>query len=152
MAVNSAGRICCASPGQGAVLIFPPEGGAHRRIEKGDFPVTNICFGRADGKVAFVTLGSSGAVICIDWYVPGRPLAFGRNMSPQLPFLPTGQPDPSLLFCPVIRRKELICQPIAMTISSWERDLRVVSWRIACRQTPPSRFCWWRRARTTAVR
>lgn len=77
LAVDSAGRICCASPGQGAILIFPPEGGTPQQIETGDFLTTNICFGGKDGRVAFVTLGSSGKVICIDWDAPGLPLAFG---------------------------------------------------------------------------
>ncbi|MCC4233094.1 MULTISPECIES: SMP-30/gluconolactonase/LRE family protein [Sphingobium] len=77
LAVDSAGHICCASPGQGAILIFPPEGGTPQQIETGDFLTTNICFGGKDGRVAFVTLGSSGKVICIDWDAPGLPLAFG---------------------------------------------------------------------------
>lgn len=75
MAVNSAGRICCASPGQGAVLIFPPEGGAHRRTEKGDFPMTNICFGRADGRwlssrsaVPARSYASTGMFLVAPWH------------------------------------------------------------------------------------
>lgn len=75
LAVDSAGRICCASPGGGAVLVFPPEGGAPDQIETGDFLTTNICFGGPERKTAFVTLGSSGKVVRLDWDVPGLALA-----------------------------------------------------------------------------
>lgn len=74
LAVDSAGRICCASPGQGAVLVFEPDGRLARSIAMPDFLTTNICF---SGSTAFVTLGSSGRVAMLDWDVPGLPLAYG---------------------------------------------------------------------------
>lgn len=77
LAVDSAGRICCASPGVGAVLIFPPEGGTPQTIPTGDFLTTNICFGGPDMRTAYVTLGSSGRVVTMDWDVPGLRLAHG---------------------------------------------------------------------------
>jgi gluconolactonase len=77
LAVDSAGRICCASPGMGAILVFPPEGGAPQVIATDDFLTTNICFGGADGRTAYVTLGSSGRVVTMDWDVPGAALAYG---------------------------------------------------------------------------
>jgi gluconolactonase len=77
LAVDSAGRICCASPGQGAVLVFPPQGGAPEAVLTGDFLTTNVAFGGPDRRTAYVTLGSSGRVVTIDWDVPGLELAFG---------------------------------------------------------------------------
>lgn len=77
LAVDSAGRICCASPGGGAILIFPPEGGPPEQVDTGDFLTTNICFGGADNRTAFVTLGNSGRVLTLDWDVPGLALNFG---------------------------------------------------------------------------
>jgi gluconolactonase len=77
LAVDSAGRICCASPGQGAILIFPPEGGAPQVIPTDDFLTTNICFGGPDRQTAYITLGSSGRVVTIRWDVPGLALAYG---------------------------------------------------------------------------
>jgi gluconolactonase len=77
LAVDSAGRICCASPGIGAVLIFPPEGGAPETLPMPDFLTTNICFGGPELRTAYVTLGSSGQVIMLDWDVPGQKLAHG---------------------------------------------------------------------------
>ncbi|WP_062344068.1 SMP-30/gluconolactonase/LRE family protein [Novosphingobium sp. CCH12-A3] len=77
LAVDSAGRICCASPGQGAILVFLPEGGAPDVIDVPDFLTTNIAFGGADRRKAYVTMGSTGRVAIIDWDVPGLELAFG---------------------------------------------------------------------------
>lgn len=77
LAVDADGRICCASPGKGAVLIFPPQGGAPDRIETPDFLTTNICFGGPDRGTAYVTLGNTGCVAQIDWPVSGLALAFG---------------------------------------------------------------------------
>jgi gluconolactonase len=76
LAVDGSGRICVASPGIGAILVFPPEGGAPAVIDMPDFLTTNICFGGADLKTAYVTLGSSGRVAVLDWDEPGLPLAF----------------------------------------------------------------------------
>jgi gluconolactonase len=76
LAVDSLGRICVASPGKGAILIFPPEGGTPTVIETPDPITTNICFGGADLHTAYVTLGATGRVGAIDWDVPGLPLAF----------------------------------------------------------------------------
>lgn len=76
LAIDGAGRICCASPGVGAVLVFPHEGGAAEMIAIPDFLTTNIAFGGPDGKIAYVTMGSTGRVAMIDWDVPGLELAF----------------------------------------------------------------------------
>lgn len=77
LAVDSSGRICCASPGMGAILIFPPEGGQAETLAMPDFLTTNICFGGPDLRTAYVTLGSSGRVVTLDWDVPGLQLAHG---------------------------------------------------------------------------
>lgn len=37
LAVDSGGYVCCASPGQGAILVFPPEGGALEVVVTPDF-------------------------------------------------------------------------------------------------------------------
>lgn len=76
LAVDSAGRICCASPGTGAVLIFPPEGGAPEVVIIPDFLTTNVAFGGPGRRTAYVTMGSSGRVATIKWDVPGLELAF----------------------------------------------------------------------------
>jgi gluconolactonase len=75
LAVEQSGRICVASPGQGAILIFSPDGGIADVVPMPDFLTTNICFGGADFRKAYVTLGSSGRVASMDWPRPGLPLA-----------------------------------------------------------------------------
>ncbi|MDB5687804.1 MAG: gluconolaconase [Rhizorhabdus sp.] len=76
LAVDGSGRICVASPGGGAILVFPPEGGTPEAIAMPDFLTTNICFGGPDLRTAFVTLGSSGQLAKVEWSVPGLKLAF----------------------------------------------------------------------------
>jgi gluconolactonase len=76
LAVDSAGRICCASPGIGAVLVFPPGGGEPAIIAIPDFLTTNIAFGGPDRRTAYVTMGSSGRIAQIDWDIPGLKLAY----------------------------------------------------------------------------
>ena len=75
LAIDSAGRICCASPGSGAILIFPPEGGVPEVVALPDFLTTNIAFGGPDRRTAYVTMGSTGRVALLDWDVPGLELA-----------------------------------------------------------------------------
>jgi len=72
MAVDGAGNICCASPGHGDILVFPPEGGSPETIGMPDFLTTNIAFGGADFTTAYITLGSSGRLAAMDWPRPGR--------------------------------------------------------------------------------
>lgn len=76
LAVDSKGNVCVASPGQGAILIFPPEGGSPRKIETGDFMTTNIAFGGKDLRTAYVTLGATGKLGVMEWECPGQKLAF----------------------------------------------------------------------------
>ena len=67
LAVDSGGYICCASPGQGDMLIFPPHGGPPEAIRLPDFLPTNIAFGGPDRCTAFITLASSGRLIRMPW-------------------------------------------------------------------------------------
>lgn len=76
LAVDAAGRICVGSPGNGAVLVFPPEGGSPERLAMPDMMATNICFGGDDLRTAYVTLGFTGRVAMVDWDEAGLKLAF----------------------------------------------------------------------------
>jgi gluconolactonase len=40
--------------------------------------VTNICFGGADLKTAYITLSGTGRLAAMEWPEPGCPLAFSR--------------------------------------------------------------------------
>ena len=74
LAVDSTGTICCASPGHGEILAFPPEGGNPVSIGMPDFLTTNIAFGGDDLRTAYITLGSSGRLAAMEWPVRGLPL------------------------------------------------------------------------------
>jgi len=74
LAVDSAGNICVASCGGGAILVFSPEGGVSEEVVTSDLLTTNIAFGGPDLKTAFVTLSSSGRLVAMDWSVSGLKL------------------------------------------------------------------------------
>jgi gluconolactonase len=76
LAIDSAGNICVASPGGGAILVFPPEGGMPEQIDMPDFLTTNIAFGGPDLGTAYITLGSSGRLMAMPWPRPGLKLAY----------------------------------------------------------------------------
>jgi len=67
LAVDSSGTICCASPGHGEILSFPPDGGNPESTPMPDFLTTNIAFGGEDLATAYITLGSSGRLAVMDW-------------------------------------------------------------------------------------
>lgn len=77
--VDAAGNICVATLVTGAVTVISPDGRV-LRVQKFDDPMTtNICFGGADQKTAWVTLSGLGQLVAIDWVdrdwtVPGLPL------------------------------------------------------------------------------
>jgi gluconolactonase len=71
LAVDGEGYICCASPGRGDILVFPPEGGAPETISMPDFLTTNIAFGGPDLRTAYITLASSGRLASMQWQRPG---------------------------------------------------------------------------------
>ena len=77
LAVDSAGNICCASPGLGHILVFSPAGGPPQTIAMPDFLTTNIAFGGPDRRTAFITLGSSGRLVSLPWPRPGLRLHHG---------------------------------------------------------------------------
>ena len=77
LAVDSAGNICCASPGLGHILVFSPAGGPPQAIAMPDFLTTNIAFGGPDRQTAFITLGSSGRLVSLPWPRPGLRLHHG---------------------------------------------------------------------------
>ncbi len=76
LAVDGTGTICVASPGGGAILAFPPEGGLPVTIAMPDFLTTNIAFGGPDLRTAYVTLGSSGRLMALGWPHAGLKLAY----------------------------------------------------------------------------
>jgi len=67
MAVEANGTVCIAAPIPGEIVCFAPDGElVERLIMPGPLP-TNICFGGADLKTAFITLSGKGELIAMYW-------------------------------------------------------------------------------------
>lgn len=74
LAVQANGDICVASIADG-ISTFTPAG-ALRQTPLPDRMVTNICFGGADMRDAFVTMSQTGRLIRLRWPEPGLRLNF----------------------------------------------------------------------------
>ena len=77
--VDAAGNICIATLVTGAVTVLSPDGRVLRVQKFADPMTTNICFGGADQKTAWVTLSGLGQLVALDWVdrdwtVAGLPL------------------------------------------------------------------------------
>lgn len=75
MAVTEAGNICVGTLGRGGITTFTPEGGSSF-VALPDYAVTNICFGGAHRRSAFMTFSMSGQLVRLDWPEAGHPLNF----------------------------------------------------------------------------
>jgi len=77
LAVEAQGAVAVAAPFAGAVLRFDPDNGAVATVPvPGEVP-TNLCFGGADRRTAYITLGASGQLVAMDWPEPGLAPAYG---------------------------------------------------------------------------
>ena len=79
--IDADGNICVATLVTGAVTVIAPDGRI-LRVKKFDDPsTTNIAFGGADQRTAYVTLSSTGQLVAVDWTdaewsVPGLKLNY----------------------------------------------------------------------------
>jgi gluconolactonase len=76
LAVAASGNIAVATLITGHITVIAPDGRVLRQVQMPDVYPTNICFGGADLKTAFVTLSASGRLAAIDWPEPGLRLNF----------------------------------------------------------------------------
>ena len=76
LAVDSEGGVCVATLIDGGMTTLYPSGEEPKFISLPDRLTTNICFGGADLKTAYITLSSTGQLISIPWDVAGLPLNF----------------------------------------------------------------------------
>lgn len=75
MAVTEAGNVCVGTLGRGGITTFSPEG-EMQFAPFPDYAVTNICFGGADRRTAFLTYSMGGQLVSTSWPEPGHPLNF----------------------------------------------------------------------------
>jgi gluconolactonase len=76
LALDCAGNICVGTLIEGGVTVISPDGQSVEHIAVPDPYCTNICFGGADLKTAFLTLSAYGTLVAMDWPRPGLPLHF----------------------------------------------------------------------------
>jgi gluconolactonase len=67
LAVDSAGNICVADIPSGGITVVSPLGMMIEQHATPDAFTTNICFGGADLRQAFVTLSSTGRLVTTKW-------------------------------------------------------------------------------------
>jgi len=76
MAVDAAGNICVATLITGCITVVAPDGTVLRQVMTGDPITTNICFGGAEMKTAYITLSGTGQLMEMPWPEPGLRLAY----------------------------------------------------------------------------
>ncbi len=76
LAVDTAGNICVATLITGCISVIAPDGRLLRQVPMPDPVTTNICFGGADLRTAFVTLSGTGQLVAMDWPEPGLRLPY----------------------------------------------------------------------------
>jgi gluconolactonase len=76
LAVTAAGNICVATLSTGHVTVFSPGGKVLDQVKMPDVYPTNICFGGADLRTAYITLSDQGQLGMMAWSEPGLRLNF----------------------------------------------------------------------------
>jgi gluconolactonase len=76
LAVEAGGRVCVGTLFDGAITVIDPVNGACEQVAFPDPITTNICFGGADMRDAWVTCSSTGRLYKARWPRPGLRLAF----------------------------------------------------------------------------
>jgi len=75
LAVEAGGKICVATIVNGGITIIDPDGSSEH-VPVPDPVTTNICFGGADMRTAWITAGATGRLYKMRWPRPGLKLAF----------------------------------------------------------------------------
>jgi gluconolactonase len=75
LAVDSEGYVCVATLISGGITVVSPDGSSADHYSTDDFATTNICFGGADLRTAYVTLGRGGKLVSTRWPRAGLRLA-----------------------------------------------------------------------------
>mgnify|MGYP003322080582 CR=1 FL=1 len=76
VAVDGNGDVCVATLIDGGITTLSVTGDSPAFVPMPDRITTNICFGGADLKTAFITLSSTGELVSMDWPAGGLPLNF----------------------------------------------------------------------------
>lgn len=77
LAVEAGGNICIGTIGRGGITVVSPDGG-QEHVPLPDATITNIAFGGADMRDAYVTGAGTGRLFKLRWPRPGLVLAHAR--------------------------------------------------------------------------
>jgi gluconolactonase len=76
LGVDGDGWVNIATLVNGGITSVSPDGATVEHLPTGDPLTTNICFGGADLRTAYITCSGTGRLMAIDWPRPGLQLAF----------------------------------------------------------------------------
>ena len=76
LAVEAGGKVCVATIVNGGITAFDPDGDRSSTSPVPDLIITNICFGGADMRDAWITASATGKLYKARWPRPGLKLAF----------------------------------------------------------------------------
>lgn len=76
LAVEADGKVCVATILNGGVTVFDPADGSTEHVPVPDLICTNICFGGADLRDAWITASATGKLFKTRWPRPGLKLNF----------------------------------------------------------------------------
>lgn len=74
LGVDSDGNICVATIGNGGISVISPAGELLDFVTTFDPFTTNICWGGADLRTAYITLSGTGRLVSMEWPRPGLAL------------------------------------------------------------------------------
>jgi gluconolactonase len=74
LAVDSAGNVCVGTVVAGGISVVSPTGELIDFVATGDPVTTNICFGGPGLTTAYITASGTGALLAMEWPVPGLKL------------------------------------------------------------------------------
>jgi gluconolactonase len=75
LAVDGEGYVCVATLVNGGITVIAPDGSSIEHVPMPDPVTTNICFGGADLRTAYITLSATGRLVATAWPRPGLRLA-----------------------------------------------------------------------------
>ena len=76
LALEANGNVCVATLVRGGISVISPQGELLEFHAAPEGYCTNICFGGADRRTAFITLSGYGQLLATQWPRAGLPLAF----------------------------------------------------------------------------
>lgn len=82
LALSASGKILVGTLTNGGITEIWPDGSAVRHHPLPDGHVTNLAFGGADLRTAYVTLAGSGLLGALDWHEPGLALHHQGSWAP----------------------------------------------------------------------